>query len=70
MDSNFCWNCRYWKSARDVSTEKINSNFGECRRNPPQVTRTVTGRTSFVSIKDATTFPVVNDIDWCGQHQP
>ena len=53
---NFCLNCIFWK------TENKTTNWGKCRRYPPQ----------FWSNGDdsGSDFVKTNGDDWCGEHKP
>lgn len=52
-----CSSCRYFY--------RMNTEGGECRRNPPKVFDRPGQWVDEISL-----WPVVNDYDWCGEHQP
>ena len=56
-----CKNCRHYAAyiyENDVGghTDQLTSDYGECRRFPPQVVQ-----------EEQSNFPIVDDTTWCGE---
>lgn len=61
-----CATCKFCGSQAGATKELVLV----CRRNPPQLEHVVFPEGGGLSIKAITSWPVVNKMDWCGEHQP
>lgn len=80
MNQLNCANCRYfqtidklhWRSERVLWGETLP---GECRREPPKIVARLNPAQheegmSYVDLQSSTSFPVLEQNDWCGAFEP
>lgn len=64
-----CKTCRFFINGVSEVAEKYKKDHGECRRQPPKINLAL-NESMRAAYEQYGTWPLVIDIDWCGEHQP